>query len=393
MSRATNRLTDRGVKGIKATGRHADGSGLYLVITPTGTRNWSMFYQWEGKRREMGLGSAAASGGLSLADARSAALKVRIAVGDGLDPITNRAAILSGSEAPVLKDFASTYIDTMKPRWTGRLTEDAWRRSFNLYAKALGEKKVDAIQTSDVLTVLKPIWSKHPETARQVRQRLEVVLDAAKAQGFREGENPARWRGHLSHMLPKQVKLIRGHHPAVAYQELAVVMGQLRARRGVSARALEFIVLTVSRASMVLEARWGEFDLAKKLWVGPAARMKMRLEHRVPLSDEAVAVLQKMHPDVFKKSDLVFPGRIKGRPLHLSTVERLLGSITPMGVPHGFRSTFKDWGGDLTDHPRELIEEALAHAVGDATERAYRRTTAVEKRRKVMEDWGKFTGG
>ena len=387
MARATNRLTNLTVKSITTVGRHADGDGLYLVVTPTGTKNWTVFYQWEGKRKEKGLGPVGEKK-VSLAAARIAAKKERAKVEEGIDPLLPEP---DPDPEPVVVEptlfgpFALQYIDTIKGSWRGRSTEKSWRRAFEVYATPLWSKPISAVTTEDVMEVLRPQWATHPETADKLRQRIATVLDAAKATGLRQGENPAHWRGHLAHLLPKRSKITK-HHPSVPYDELPALWTLLNQSRGVSARALEFTILTTAREGMTLEATWPEIDLPNKLWTIPASRMKLGIEHRIPLCDEALAVLEKVKDG----GKWVFPGAKSGRPLSNAAMDMLLRDLKPGYVPHGFRATFKDWAQDTTDHPREIIETAMAHVVGDQTERSYRRTDALAKRRVLMEDWGRF---
>jgi integrase len=257
------------------------------------------------------------------------------------------------------------------------------------YAAPLRAKPVDTIATDDVLAVLKPIWTTKAETASRVRGRIEKVLDAAKAKGFREGENPARWRGHLDHLLPRPSKLARGHHAAMAYEIVAAFVGDLRGREATAALALEFCILTASRSGEVLGARWSEFDLDKKIWTVPANRMKAGREHRVPLSSRAATILRQLQK--LKAGDFVFPGQARTKPLSNMAMEMVLRrmKITDATV-HGFRSSFRDWAGNVSSFPREVVETALAHVIGDKAEQAYRRSDALEKRRKLMEAWAEY---
>jgi integrase len=244
---------------------------------------------------------------------------------------------------------------------------------------------VNMIDTAEVLRVLKPVWQKIPETASRLRGRIERVLDAAQARGLRSGENPARWRGHLDTLLPPRQKLTRGHHAAMPYHELPAFVARLRARDGVSARALEFVILTAARSGEVLGLQWSEIDLDRKVWTVPATRIKAGREHRVPLSPRAVEILEAMR--AVRVSDYVFPGYRAGRPLGDMALHLVRERMEIPYTVHGFRSTFRDWCGETTNFPREVAEAALAHVVGDETERAYRRGDALEKRRKLMDAW------
>lgn len=256
------------------------------------------------------------------------------------------------------------------------------------YAAPLRSKPLDQIGTDDVLAVLTPIWTTKSETASRLRGRIERVLDAARAKGLRTGENPARWRGHLDHLLPKRRKLTRGHHAAMPYDQVPAFVARLREGRGVAARAPEFTILCASRSGEVLGARWDEVDLKAKLWTVPGPRMKGGREHRVPLTERALAILAEVEP--LRNGDYVFPGQRRGRPLSNMSMEMCLRRMKVDETVHGFRSSFRDWAGEETAVPREVAEVALSHAVGDATELAYRRADALAKRRKLMEAWAAF---
>jgi integrase len=248
---------------------------------------------------------------------------------------------------------------------------------------------VDKIGTAEILAILKPLWARAPETASRLRGRIEAILDAAKAQGHRSGENPAAWRGNLAHLLPKRNAFARDHHAALPFVEVPAFIARLRKQKTISAFALEFLILTATRSGEALGARWNEFDLGAKVWTIPPARMKARREHRVPLPGRAMGVLGWMAGA--KRSEFVFPGRTADQPLSTGAFTALLQRMKVEDVTvHGFRSTFRDWCGEATNYPRELAEAALAHAVGNAVERAYRRSDALEKRRPMMEEWARF---
>ena len=264
-----------------------------------------------------------------------------------------------------------------------------WKVTLETYAESLHAKPVDSIGSENVLAVLKPIWISKPETASRVRGRIEKVLDAAKAKGFRSGENPARWRGNLDHLLPRRSNLARGHHAAMPYEDVAAFVGELRKREAPSALALELCILTAARTGEVLGMRWSEIDFDKKIWTVPASRMKAGREHRVPLSPRAFAILRQL--EKLKASDFVFPGQkskcpFSGRDLHMVLRKSGVKSATV----HGFRSSFRDWAGNVSSFPRELAETALAHVIGDKAEQAYRRSDALEKRRKLMDAWAAY---
>jgi integrase len=266
-----------------------------------------------------------------------------------------------------------------------------WRMTLTVYAESLRAKAVDKIETADVLAVLQPIWQEKPETASRLRGRIERVLNAAKAKGYRTGENPAAWRGHLENLLPKQPRLSRGHHAAMPYREVPAFIAELRHRPATAARALEFCILTAARSGEALAARWDEIDLDGKVWTVPAGRTKAAREHRVPLSDRALAILREM--ETGRMSEYVFPGQRTGRPLSGMAFEMLLRRAKSPYTAHGFRSSFRDWAGNETHFARELAEHALAHVIGDKAEQAYRRDTALARRRELMDAWAKHCEG
>jgi len=264
-----------------------------------------------------------------------------------------------------------------------------WKSTLESYAAPLRAKPVDTIGTDDVLAVLKPIWTTKAETASRVRGRIEKVLDAAKAKGFRDGGNPARWRGHLDHLLPRPSKLARGHHAAMPYEDVAAFIAKLRKREATSALALELCILTAARSGEILGMRWSEIDLDKKVWTVPADRMKAGREHRVPLSPRAIAILRQLEEP--KAGEFVFPGQARKKPLSNMAMEMVLRRMKiEEATVHGFRSSFRDWAGNVSSFPREIVETALAHVIGDKAEQAYRRSDALEKRCKLMEAWAAY---
>lgn len=388
MARSTNRLTARTVATLKVPGRHADGGGLYLHIDASLAKRWVFVFQWHGKRKEMGLGSVAT---VPLVEARDAALDARRAVAAGTNPIEARKIERGGT---TFGDIADGVLASLDPSFSNAKHRAQWATALKKAALPLRAKRVDEVTTDDVLKVLRPLWSRTPETASRLRGRIERVLDAAKAKGLRTGENPARWRGHLDVLLPKRRRLTRGHHAALPFEQLPDFIERLRARPAVAARALEFTILTAARTGETLGARWSEIDIAGAVWTVPAARMKARTEHRVPLTSAALAVLETVRPLLGKANDgFVFPGQKKDRPLSQMSMTMLLRrmEVTDYTV-HGFRSTFRDWAGDCTNFAREIIEAALAHAVGNAVERAYRRSDAFAKRQRLMEAWAGYCG-
>ncbi len=391
MARARNKLNTKVAAALSEPGRHSDGGGLYLAIDGLGAamrRRWIFLYPWAGKRREMGLGAYPV---VSLAEARRARDEAERMLRCGRDPIAARdeaRRALAGK--PTFAEVADALIAAKEAEWRNEKHRSQWRSSLDNDAAALREKRVDEIDTAAVLEVLKPVWAAKPETGSRLRQRIEAVLDAAKAQGHRTGENPAAWRGHLAHLLPKRTALSRGHHAAMAYDDVPAFIEKLRAHQQTStaAMALEFLILTAARSGEVYGATWPEIDLEAKVWTVPADRMKAGREHRVPLSDRAVALLKPLSEN--KTGDLVFIGRRKDRLSHVAMAKVLARLGVENATPHGFRSAFRDWAGNETHFAREVAEAALAHVVGDAAEQAYRRGDALDKRRKLMEAWAGY---
>ena len=381
------KLTARKVETAKP-GKHGDGAGLQLVVSATGARKWVLRFMRDGKAREMGLGSFPA---VSLAEARDKALSERKLASNGLDPITerNRRAQMAAA-VPTFGEVSDDYIAAHAANWRNAKHRDQWRMTMKTYAEPLRAKPVDQVATADVLAVLKPLWQEKPETASRLRGRIELVLDAARARGhIGEGlGNPARWRGHLDKLLPARSKLSRGHHAALDYSALPAFMSDLRGRRTVSSLCLEFTILTAARSGEALGARWSEIDEKAKVWTIPAERMKAAREHRVPLADRALAILAEMK--LARVSDFVFPGRQGDSPLSVMALEMVLRRMGVDVTVHGFRSAFRDWAGNETHFARELAEHALAHALGDKSEQAYRRGDALEKRRPLMSAWAAY---
>ena len=387
MARIRNRLTARYVATATEAGRHADGGSLYLVIDKTKDsirRRWLYMYVWQGKRREMGLGGFPA---VSLADARRARDEAERLARAGKDPITVRnSQKMTAQRKPTFGEIADHLIASKESEWRNEKHRAQWRMTLREYAGPLRDRAVDDVGTADVLSVLKPLWIKRPETASRLRGRIEAVLDAAKAQGLRGGENPAAWRGHLVHLLPRRQKLTRGHHAAMPYDRVPAFIVDLRGHVATAALALEFCILTAARSGEVLGARWSEVDLKDRVWSVPAERMKAAREHRVPLSDRAMAILR--HMSAGRVSEFVFPGQRSERPLSVMAMEMVLRRMKISDATvHGFRSSFRDWAGNETEFPRELAEAALAHVIGNAAEQAYRRGDALEKRRSLMTAW------
>jgi len=375
-------LTTRKVETAKP-GKYGDGANLYLIVSKAGARKWVLRFTWLGKPKEMGLGSTS---GVSLADAREKAATARRQIAQGINPIDERKR---KGGIPTFGEVADEVRQSLSAGFRNEKHKAQWKSTLETYAAPLRAKPVDAIATDDVLVVLKPIWTTKAETASRLRGRIEKILDAAKAKGFRNGENPARWRGHLDYLLPRQSKLARGHHAAMPYEDVGAFITGLRARDSLAAQALELCVLTAARSGEILGMRWSEIDFDKKIWTAPADRMKAGREHRVPLSPRAIVILRRL--EKLRAGEFVFPGQARNRPLSNMSMEMLLRRMKVNDATvHGFRSSFRDWAGNVSDFPRELIETALAHVIGDKAEQAYRRSDALEKRRTLMDAWAAY---
>lgn len=381
MARKIDRLTAVTAKALEEPGMHADGAGLYLRVDQTSSRRWVFVFFWRGKRREMGLGSAAT---VTLKSARLAAADARALIAAGKDPIAERK--LEAAVTITFGAFAETVIADLEPGWKSPKAGSQWRASLKQHAAALKEMPISEVDDAAVLGVLKPIWLAIPETATRVRSRIERVLDVAKIKGLRTGENPARWRGHMQLLLARQAR-VRGHHAALRYEDVPAFMERLRGRSATAARALEFAILSATRTTEVLEATWAEIE--GDVWAIPAERMKASKPHRVPITDRMQVLLEEMRP-LRAAGDFIFPGDQRIEPLSRMAMLMLLRRMDVDVTVHGFRSAFRDWAGDCTPHPRDVIEEALAHAVGGAVERAYRRRDALEKRRALMTAWSTY---
>ncbi len=391
MTRQMLRLTPREVVAKKKPGYYPDGGGLYLQVSEAGSKSWIFRFALNGKERQMGLGPFHT---ITLADARIAATDCRKLLLRQIDPIDARDAdktrqALQDARSITFAECAAAYIRAHRSDWKNAKHAEQWTNTIETYCgPIIGALPVQDVDTGLVVKVLEPIWTAKPETASRLRGRIESVLDWARVSGYRAGDNPARWRGHLDNVLPALKKKQRvKHHPALPFDQMGAFMESLRAQEGTAARALAFLILTATRTGEVIGAKWDEFDLDAKLWTIPAERMKAGKEHRVPLSPQAVAFLGKPPPSL---SDYVFPGQKAGKPLSNMAMLELLkrmdrGNLTV----HGFRSTFRDWASERTNYPREVCEMALAHTVSDATEAAYRRGDLFEKRRRLMLEWAK----
>jgi len=396
MPRSIERLSAIAVSKLaKRRGMFCDGGGLYLHSNPPAQCSWLFRYRIDGKPRWMGLGSYPS---ISLAKARELATNARTLKAQGSDPIQQRhadraAARLADVKAVTFKECAENYIKSHRAGWRNATHASQWENTLRAYAHPhIGSLPVQAIDTSLVLKVLEPIWTEKPETASRLRGRIENIIGWAKVRGYRDGENPARWKGHLDHLLPAKSKVRRvKHHAAMPYAEIPAFMAALREQDGLGARAFEFLIQTAARTSEVTGLRWREVDLKKRLWTVPGERMKAGNEHRVPLCSRAIAILHAIKPDRLDGDTFVFPGSKPQKPLSnmvfLMLLRRMkLGDLTA----HGFRATFKTWATERTNFPREVVEAALAHVAGGKLEAAYQRGDIFDKRRKLMDAWAAF---
>jgi integrase len=385
------------VKRLTTPGKHPVGGvdGLYLKVTDTGSRSWVLRVAVAGKRREIGLGAYSESG-MGVAAARSKALATREEIARGIDPIMQKkeaASRLRASQAleMTFEQAAKRFITAKEPEWRNSKHGAQWTYTLEEYAYPLiGKMMVRHVTRAHVTEILEPIWTTKTETASRLRGRIEAILDWARVKGFRdEGVNPAAWRGNLDKLLsaPKKTKRVR-NHPALPIVQMGTFMVALRSTEGVSARCLEFSILTAARSGEARFAEWTEIDLEKKVWSVPAEKMKAKKEHRVPLSPAAVRLLESIERK--KDVDLLFPSPRSGRALSDMSLLELMRRQSLEATPHGFRSTFRDWASEYTNYPRELAEVALAHIKGDATEAAYWRGDVLEKRRRMMTDWAEF---
>ncbi len=385
MARSLHKLTDTKVRAL-GKGRHSDGGGLYLRVSASGGKSWSFMFNRNNKRQEIGLGPYPA---VSLSAARKIAYEAREAVALGNSP-----ARLSDpkEENPTFAKAAELFLASMEGQWSNPKHRAQWRMTLGpSYCKPILNRQVSDIGLDDILKILKPHWASKPETASRIRGRIERVLAFAKVKGWRSGENPALWKGNLDAILPPRQRLTRGHMAAMPYAKLPEFVSSLRASELTSALALEFLILTASRSGEVLGAKWDEVDTEKAIWTIPAHRMKARREHRVPLSPRALEILTIV--DKARLSDFVFPGTRKGSGQSNMTLTKLLRRMGRSETVHGMRSAFRDWAGDQTSFSREVAEAALAHSIGNATEQAYRRSDALEKRRELLNAWATYLAG
>ena len=402
MAKLTARLAPLMVSKLSKPGYYCDGAGLYLQVARGGSKSWVFRYVISGKAREMGLGSYIT---FTLAEARQRAAAQRKQLADGIDPIEAKRTNLleqrlAAAQVITFDKATEGFIKANESGWRSSKHGDQWRNTLATYASpVIGDLPVNAITTAMVMKILQPIWATKTETATRIRGRIEKVLDWAKVQGYRSGENPATWKGNLAEALPKPSKVAdAGHHAALPWSEMGQFMQTLRAVSGAGSLAMQLIILTATRTSEVIEAKWSEFDLSTGLWVIPKDRMKGFREHRVPLSKQAVSLLERVKWDN-KTSEFVFPSTKPDRPISNMTCLAVLKRMGRSDLTvHGFRSTFRDWAAESTAYPRDVCEMALAHAIEDKSEAAYRRGDLLDKRSRLMNDWAKFcdtvrTGG
>jgi integrase len=394
----TAALVEKGTK----PGRYGDGAGLYLLVRSKDAKFWLFRYTRHGKMREMGLGPASGRTAVKLAAARARARELHTMVRDGKDPLAERDAEAARAKADVAKakasamtfaDVADMFLAAHERSWRNPKHRQQWRNTLRDYVlPEIGALPVNSVDTGAVVKIIEPLWREKTETASRVRGRIESILDYAKARGWREGENPARWRGHLDHLLPQRSKVQRvAHHAAIPWREIGAFMRRLQQNSGISARCLEFLILTAVRSGEARGARWSEIDLVHEVWTITAERMKAGHEHRVPLSAPAMATLRAM--EQLGTKGFVFPGLKAASALSDVALANAVDVAGGNGATvHGFRSTFRDWCAEMTNYPRELAEAALAHVLKDKTEAAYQRGDLLEKRRRLMAEWAAFCG-
>ena len=393
MSRAIHKLNAKKVEHLKETGLYGDGGGLYLQVTAAGVRSWLFRYMRKGKARGMGLGPLHT---ISLAEARIKAHQCRHLLLEGIDPLDARqkqaaAGRLEKAKALTFQECATQYVANHRAGWKNAKHADQWANTLATYAyPVIGDLPVATVDLPLVMKILQPIWTTRTETASRVRGRIESILDWATVSGFRSGDNPARWKGHLDKLLPKRAKVQKvEHHPALPYAEIAQFMRDLSTQEGVARFALEFLILTAARTNEVVRAAWREVDFAAKTWSIPAERMKAGKDHDVPLSEPAMQILR--HLRQVTPGDYIFPGLRANTPLSNMAMLQLLKRMKRTDLTaHGFRSTFRDWAGECTNHPREVCEAALAHQLKDKAEAAYARGDLLAKRAKLMADWAAY---
>jgi integrase len=391
MAKKINKLTARTAETLKNPGLYGDGNGLYLRIIETGARSWMFRYMIAGRARTMGLGPFRL---VPLAEARAQAIDLQRRIRSGVDPLNDRAvekSISSRVQRQTFKECAEAYVSAQAPGWRNKKHAAQWASTLAAYCyPKIGGAAVADVSTDDVMDILEPIWGVKPETAARVRGRIENVLDWASARKLRHGENPARWRGHLDKLLPAKSKVRKvTHFPALSYPDVGAFFSALKKQNGCAARALQFCILTATRTNETLGARWSEFDLERGWWTIPQERMKAGRSHRVPLSSGALSIISEMNK--VREGEQVFPSLGRGGPMSNMAMSQVLKRMgRPEITVHGFRSTFRDWVAEKTEYPNELVEMALAHAISDRAEAAYRRGDMLERRQRLMEEWHLF---
>ncbi len=385
-----------------ASGRYFDGDGLSLLVRDADKAWWVYRFTRNGRTRDIGLGRARGPNAVSLSAARAKASELRAMVLAGRDPLAEREADEAKRQAEAqvaaaaqvsFRDVADRYIKAHETSWRNPKHRQQWSNTLRDYVfPAIGAMPISAIETGDITKIIEPLWATKPETASRIRGRIEVILDYGRVMGWRDGENPARWKGHLANILPARAKVQRvKHHAALPWEKIASTVIKLRASKGIAARAVEFAILTATRSNEVRGARWEEIDLNRATWTIPGSRMKAAREHRIPLSDRALEILQEMSALGAAPSGLVFPGQRAGSPLSDVALSKAAKAASGEDITvHGFRSTFRDWIAEATGYPRELGEKALAHTLSDKVEAAYQRRDMIEKRTKLMADWAAF---
>lgn len=383
-------LTVKRIGRLTEPGRYSDGGNLYLRVKPSGAKSWVFRYEFKGRERTLGLGPLRDR---TLDEARARARAARQQLRDGIDPVEARAADRNAraAEAAKVKTFeaaAQEYFDTHQQKWTSAQHRGKFLSSLRMYAfDKIGRVPVASIDTPLVLKVIDPIWKSKPDTANRVRGRIENILDWATVRGFRSADNPARWSGHLEEALPPKTAVTK-HHSALPYSEVPAFVAELTKQIGVPPLALEFLILTAARSGEVRGATWSEIDLDRKLWVIPKERMKEKREHRVPLTDRALAILKALP----REGDFVFIGSRKNAPLGKNAFLKLIWGMKRDDITiHGFRSSFRDWAGETTSFPADVCEAALSHAIGGGGVRTdYQRGDLLDKRRKLMDAWAAY---
>jgi integrase len=360
---------------------YGDGAGLYLRVHSGGSKSWFFVYQRNGIRRELGLGGFAGIAPVSLAGARRKADELREALADGRDPYAERLARKASHSK--FADVADKFIRD-RNEWTPK-TEKEWRHHLTHHAAKLRNVAVGDVNVELIEAALRPLWTKRPATGQRVRSKIEAVLDYATAKKMRVGDNPARWTGHLEHVLASADRVTGKHHAALPYKDVPALYANLGDT--VEERCLKFLILTATRSSEPRLADWSEFDLKEKVWNIPAERTKTRTALTVPLIDDMLTLIRE------PAAGFVFPGARKGKPFGHASMGAILEKLAPGFVVHGLRSSFRDWAGEETDYPSEIAEWSLGHKVGNAVERAYRRGDALEKRRLLMQDWSEYCIG